>query len=152
MTRDKDPELRQTVLTLVAFHDVESKVDLIERRIADGDDYLDLLTDSFTRELLGEDGYLTALLEICARKVLYENAYWNMLADLRNRGHLDQNGYNQLLDKLHARKLIDDLNYRRWSRRDAPALQDDPLPHVAESAPDYYPKSRLKNGQNDLFD
>ena len=29
-------------------------VDLIERRIADGDDYLDFLTDSFTRELLGK--------------------------------------------------------------------------------------------------
>ena len=157
--KDKDPELRHTVLTLVAFHDLESKieaavgdrekgieaflaqnhgegwmlpetlrladygfghderarhpqpvacrlgprfydwqlvqsadeswrechlharnllgaheyalllVEVIERRATDGEDYLDLFTDGFTRELLGDDGYATVLLEVRSRGV-----------------------------------------------------------------------------------
>ncbi len=235
--RDKDPELRQTVLTLVAFHDLESKicachdrdrgietflaqnhgegwmlpetlrlsdynlghderarqpqpvasrlgprfydwqlvqsadeswrechlhsrnllgthgyakllVDLIERRIADGEDYLDLLTDSFTRELLGEDGYLTALLEICARKVLHENTYWNMLANLRNGGHLDQNDQSKLLDSLHARGLLDDLEYFRRRDHNESTSKDERLPKVAEEESAY----DAVHKQKDLFD
>ena len=127
-------------------------VDLIENRIADGEDYLDLLTDSFTRELLDEEGYLTVLLEIRARKVLYENAYWNVVDDLRNGSHLDQNGYGQLLGKLHARKLIDDLDYRRRGGRNAPARADEPLPAVAEHGADYDANPRPEDDQKDLFE
>ena len=44
-------------------------VDLIERRVAKGEDYLRLLTDSLTHKLAGRDGYVTILLEIRARQV-----------------------------------------------------------------------------------
>ena len=103
-------------------------VDLIGRRIADGQDYLGLLTDSFTRELTGEDGYLTVLVEICDRNLLYEAAYWTLVDDLCNGSHLDDGGYNQLLGRLHTRELLDDLGYRHRNRRDVPGPQDGYLP------------------------
>ena len=46
----------------------------MERRVADGEDYLNLLTNSFPRALTGEDGYLTLLLDIRARNALDEAA------------------------------------------------------------------------------
>ena len=239
--RDKDPELRQTVLTLVAFHDLEAKikaadgdrekgieafltqnhgegwglpdtlrlsdyrlghddraeqpqpvasclgarfydwqlvqspdeswrechiharnllgaqgyaillVDLIERRVAEGEDYLDLLTDSFVHGLTDRDGYVTILFEILFRKVLYDNAYWNLVTDLRNRGCLDPDGCGQLIDRLHARKLIDDLEYRRWTGREASAPASELLPRVAEPESDYNANPRQRDEQKDLF-
>ena len=127
-------------------------VDLIERRTAEGADYLDILTDSFIHKLVGKDGYVTILLEIRARKVLYEDVYWTIVADLRNGGHLNQDGYGQLLDRLHARKLLNDLDYRGRSGRDAPAPKDEPLLQVAERGSDYGTKSPPKGGQKDLFE
>ena len=127
-------------------------IDLIERLTAEGKDCLDLLTDSFTRELAGKDGYVTVLLEIQVRKILYENAYWNMVADLHTHGHLDQRDYEQLLHKLHARKLLNDLDYRRRSGRDAPALTDEPLSQVAEPGADDDAEPPPKNGPQDLFE
>ena len=127
-------------------------VDLIERRTAEGADYLDILTDSFTHKLVGKDGYVTILLEIRARKVLYEDVYWTIVADLRNSGHLNQHGYGQLLDRLHARKLLNDLDYRGRSGRDAPAPKDEPLLQVAERGSDYGTKTPPKGGQKDLFE
>ncbi len=127
-------------------------VDLIERRVAEGEDYLDLLTDSFTRELAGKDGYMTILLDLRARQVLYDAAYWTLVADLRNNGHLDQDGYGELLDELHARRLLDDLEYSRRSGRNASAPKDEPLPQVAEQESDYDATHSSKDGQKDLFD
>ena len=48
--------------------------DLMECRVADGEDYLNLLTDTFIRALTGEDGYLTLLLDTRARNALDEAA------------------------------------------------------------------------------
>ena len=127
-------------------------VDLFERRVAEGEDYLDLLTDSFTRELAGKDGYLTILLEIRARQALYDAPYWTLVADLRNNGHLDQDGYGELLDELHARRLLDDLEYSRRSGRNASAPKDEPLQQVAEQKSDYDATHGSKDGQKDLFD
>ena len=126
-------------------------VDLIERRAAEGEDYLDLLTDSFVHGLTGRDGYVTILFEILFRKVLYDNAYWNLVTDLRNRGCLDPDGCGQLIDRLHARKLIDDLEYRRWTGREAPAPASELLPRVAEPESDYNANPRQRGEQKDLF-
>ncbi len=126
-------------------------VDLIQRRAGEGTDYLDLLTDSFTRKLVGEEGYITTLFEIRARKALYDDAYWTVVSDLCNKGYLDKNAYDQLLDRLHARKLVDDLEYRRRTGREAPAHRVEPLPQVAEPEADYKAESP-KKGQTTLFE
>ena len=239
--RDKDPELRHTVLTLVAFHDLESKiqeaagdrekgieaflaqnhgegwmlpetlrlsdyglghddrarhpqpvarrlgprfydwqlvqsadeswrechlharnllgthgyglllVELIERRAADGKDYIGLLTDRFTRELLGDDGYATVLLEIRSRNIADEDTCWRTVTALRDGGDLDENTYGQLLDKLHARGLVDDIGYRHRRGRNPPAPAAEPLLRVAEPRTDYRVAAPAQDPQTDLF-
>ena len=126
-------------------------VNLIKHHVAEGTDYLDLLTDSFTRKLVGEEGYITTLFEIRTRKVLYEDAYWTVVSDLCNKGYLDKNAYDQLLDRLHARELLDDLEYRRRTGREAPAARVELLPQVAEPEADYKAESP-KKGQTTLFE
>ena len=240
--RDKDPELRHTVLTLIAFHDLESKirvaggdrengiesflaqnhgegwmvpetlrladyglghdkraqhqqpvasrlgprfydwqlaqsadeswrechlharnlvgthryglvlVELIERRAADGEDYVVLLTDRFTRELLGDDGYATVLLEIRSRNIVDDDTYWKTVTALRDGGDLDENTYGQLLDKLHARGLVDDIGYRHRRGRNPPALAAEPLLRVAEPRTDYRVAAPPQDRQTDLFE
>ena len=126
-------------------------VDLIQRRVAEGEDYLDLLTNNFTRKLADKDDYVAILFEIHARKVLYEAAYWDMVADLRDGGHLDQSSYDRLLDRLYARKLLDQLEYSRRGGRNAPTAEDEPLPQVAEREEAYDTTHTPKDGQKDLF-
>ena len=123
-------------------------VDLIARRIANGEDYLDLLTDSFTHKLAGADGYVTILLELRARQALYDAAYWTLITNVRNNHYLDESSYGELLDKLHTRKLLDDLEYSRRSGRNAPTPEDEPLSQVAEQESTYDAKPEEK----DLFD
>ena len=126
-------------------------VDLVERRVAEGGGYLDLLTNSFTRKLVGEEGYVTTLLQIRAREVLRDNPYWAVVTDLCNEGHLDKNAYNHLLDGLHARKLISDFEYRRRTGREAPPPRVDPLSQVAEPEVEYKGEPP-KKGQTTLFE
>ena len=127
-------------------------VDLVQRRVTDGEDYLDLLTDDSVRQLAGEHGYVTLLVEVRARNVLYEAPYWTMVDDLRNRGHLNETTHLLLLDELYARKLMDEAEYRRRSGRDAPTPETEPLPMVAEPEPDYDSKPSAKGGQKKLFE
>ena len=128
-------------------------VDLVERRMADEEDYLGLLTDRFTRDLLGDGGYVTALVEIRAREILYEGSYWATVTDLRNGGHLDDGGYNRLLDRLHARKLLDDVGHHRRRGHGMPAptaglpAQRAAEPRAGRQA-DLFPKKK----QRDLFE
>ena len=139
---------------LLGEHDYALRiVDLIERRMADGEDYLGLLTDRFTRDLLGDGGYVTALVEIRAREILYEGSYWATVTDLRNGGHLDDGSYNQLLDRLHARNLLDDVGCHRRRGRGMPApaaglpAQRAAEPRAGHQA-DLFPKKK----QPDLFE
>ena len=123
-------------------------VDLIERRVAEGGDYLDLLTHSVTRKLSGKDGYVAVLVEVRARKVLSDDAFWSLVADLRNNDHLDPNGDGELLDKLHARRLLDDLDYSRRRGRNESTAKEERLPQVAEQESAY----DAEHKQKDLFD
>ena len=127
-------------------------VDLVQRRVTDGEDYLDLLTDDFARGLAGEDGYVTLLVEVRVRKVLYEAPYWTMVDDLRNRGRLNETAYLLLLNALYVRKLMDETEYRGRSGRDAPTPATEPLPKAAEPEPYYDPKPPAKGGQKKLFE
>ena len=128
-------------------------VDLIARRMADGEDYRGLLTDPFTRNLTGDDGYVTVLAEIRARDILYEGAYWSMVADLRRGGHLHDDGYARLLDQLHARELLDSDAYRRRGGRAMPAMAVAmPAKRVAETAPGGQPELFPTRRQRKLFE
>ena len=127
-------------------------VDLVERRVADGDDYLDLLTDRFTQDLLGDDGYVAVLFEIRARSVVSEDTYWRTVTALRDNAHLDDHGYGQLLDELHARSLLDDIGYRRRRGRTPPAPAAEPLLRVADPPAKYQAGTGREDGQPDLFE
>ena len=126
-------------------------VEMIERRAANGDECLDLLTDEFTRALLGDEGYVTVLFEIRSRCVTGEDDYWAVVTLLRDDGHLDDNGYGQLLDKLHARGLVDDIDYRRRRGRSPPARTAEPFARVAEPQADYSAESPPPDQYPDLF-
>ena len=242
VAKDKDPELRHTVLTLIAFHDLEAKneaasgnrekgintflaqndgegwmlpetlcladyglghderardpqpvasrlgprcydwqlvqsageswrechlharnilgryeyalllVEVIERRATDDEDYLDPLTDGFTRELLGDDGYTTVLVEICARSVAVEASYWTIVADLRDDGHLDDHAYGELLDKLHSRGHLDDIGYRRRRGYLPPSPSAERWLRAAEDRADYRASTSPEEPQSDLFE
>ena len=102
----------------------------------EGEDYVNRLTDSFTRELVGKNRYVTVLFQVRMRNVLDETTYWTMVANLRNSGRMAQGSYDQLLDRFHAHELLNDLHYSRRSGRDAPASKDEPLPQVAERGSD----------------
>ena len=127
-------------------------VDLIVKRMTDGEDHLGLLTDPFTRALTGYDGYVTALAEIRARDILYASAYWSMVADLRSAGHLDDDSFGRLLDQLHARELLDDAEYPRRAGRDAPAGAGMPALRAAETGPGRQPELFPTRRQRKLFE
>ena len=127
-------------------------VDLIEQRMADGEDYFGLLTDRFKRELLGDAGYVTALVEIRAREVLYERAYWAMVTDLRNAGHLDDRSHDQLLRRLHERELLDDAGTRRQGRATTAPEAGLPALRVAEPRAGYQADLFPTKKQRDLFE
>ena len=139
---------------LLGEHDYALRiVDLIERRMADGEDYLGLLTDRFTRDLLGDGGYVTALVEIRAREILYEGSYWATVTDLRNGDHLDNGSYNQLLDRLHARNLLDDIGHHRRRGRGMPAPAAGlPAQRAAEPRAGHQEDLFPKDKQRDLFE
>ena len=127
-------------------------VDLVQRRVTDGEDCLDLLTDDSVRQLAGEHGYVALLVEVRVRNVLYEAPYWTLVDDLRNRGCLNETTHLLLLDTLYARKLMDEAEYRSRSGRDAPAPGTEPLPKAAEPEPDYDSKPSAKGRQKKLFE
>ena len=128
-------------------------VDLIARRMADGEDYRSLHTDRFTRDLLGDEGYVTILAEVRARDILYESAYWSMVTDLRSAGHLDDDSFGRLLDRLHARELLDDADYRRHAGRGMPAPGTGmPAQRVAETGPGGHPELFPTRRQRKLFE
>ena len=127
-------------------------VDLIEQRMADGEDYFGLLTDRFKRELLGDAGYVTALVEIRTREALYEGAYWAMVTDLRNAGHLDDRSHDQLLRRLHERELLDDAEPRRQGRATTAPEAGLPAQRVAEPRAGYQADLFPTKKQRDLFE
>ena len=128
-------------------------VDLIARRMTDGENYRGLLTDPFTHDLTGDDGYVTVLIEVRARDILYESAWWPLVDELRAAGHLDDDNFGRLLDRLHACDLLSDADYRRRSGRAPPATGADlPLQRVAETGPGGQPELFPTRRQRKLFE
>ena len=124
----------------------------LERRVANGDDCLDLLTDEFTRALLGDEGYVTVLFEIRSRGVTSEDDYWAVVTLLRDDGHLDDISCGALLDKLYTRGLVDDIGYHRRRGRSPPARIAEPFARVAEPQADYSAESPPPDQYPDLFE
>ena len=126
--------------------------ELIERRAADGDDYLDPLTDGFTRGLLGDDGYLTVLVEIRARSVDDEDTYWTTIGALRKGGHLADTTYGKLLDELYARGHLDGIGYRRRRGYIPTSPSPERWLRAAEDRADYRASTPPEDPQPDLFE
>ena len=245
--RDKDPELRHTVLTLVAFHDLQAKIEeadgdrergieaflnqndgegwmlpetlrladyglghderarhpqpvrsrlgprfydwqlaqtpeerwretrlharnllgakgygallaeRIERRLADGKDYLDLLrlSDDYERRLAGDPGQVAMLAELYARKLPDPPGWWDWITALREGGHLPDEQYRRLVDELLARGLLTELQHAAMLRGAPPPLLTPPeeaTPLAAEPKSPYRLRSQRATKPGALFE
>ena len=245
--RDKDPELRHTVLTLVAFHDLQAKIEAadgdrergieaflnqndgegwmlpetlrladyglghderarhpqpvrsrlgprfydwqlaqtpeerwretrlharnllgakgygallaerIERRLADGKDYHDLLrlSDDYERRLAGDPGQVAMLAELYARKLPDPPGWWDWITALREGGHLPDEQYRRLVDELLARGLLTELRHAAMLRGAPPPLLTPPeeaTPLAAEPKPRFELRSQRTTKRGALFE
>ena len=161
--KDKDPELRQTVLTLVAFHHLKQKI-----QQADGD--YDRGVNAFLTQNNG-DGWLLPETLCLADYDLGHDERAKQPQPVASR--LGPRFYDWQLTQttdeswrechLHARNLLGDLGYRQLIESiNNPNLQDQkaenaPLPKVAEEPASYNadtPESEKKKeaGQSDMFE
>ena len=85
----------------------------IERRVAEGKPYLDLLrlTDPYERRLAGDPGQVAMLAELYARKVPDPPGWWDWITALRRDGHLPDAQYRDLVDELRDRNLLTDAQH-----------------------------------------
>ena len=245
--RDKDPELRHTVLTLVAFHDLEAEIEAaggdrergidafldqndgegwmlpemlrladyglghddrakqpqpvrsrlgtrfydwqlaqssedrwretrlharnlfgakgygallaerIERRLADGRPYLDILrlNDTFDYRLAGEAGQIAMLAELYARRVPDPAGWWDWITALRADGHLRDDRYRRLVDELHDRKLLTETEHTAMLHGAPPPLliaEDEATPLAAEPRQPFELRSQSNTEPGDLFE
>ena len=158
--RDQNPELRHTVLTLVAFHDLESKVEA-----ASGD--LDLGIEAFLAQNDGEGWTLPETLcladydlghddrarhpQVVAARLGPRFYDWQLTqwrddavrgCHLHARNLFGADGYSLLLRETHR---------RRHKEPNAPDTAES-LPSVAEHGPDYRATSPTHGRQRELFE
>ncbi len=107
---------------------------LIEQRVSNDEEFLDLLTLPFVRDFMNEDGYTTTIIKLRAKKIL------------------DETAYTQLLDHLRARNLLDEVRYRRQRERITSTPEQEPLPRVAELPADYDTETPSKENQTKMFE
>ena len=128
-------------------------IELIERQVTEGTDYLDLLTDRFKRDLLGEVGVVTVLTETRAREIVNDDAYWTMVAELRNSGYLSDNAHRRLLGRLQHLKLVGDTrDGRRGDDNEPDPAERGPSQRVAEAGPRYQAALFRMKRQQALFE
>ena len=245
--RDKDPELRHTVLTLVAFHDLQARIEAaggdrergleaflnqndgegwmlpetlrladyglghddraqhpqpvaarlgprfydwqlaqspeerwretrlharnllgakgygtllaerIERRLAEGKPYFDLLrlTDDYERRLAGDPGQVAMLAELYARKVPDPPGWWNWITALRRDGHLPDDRYRDLVDELRDRKHLTKRQHTAMLHGAPPPLlipEAEATPLAAEPRQPFELRSQSNTKSGDLFE
>ncbi len=178
--RDKDPELRQTILTLVAFHDLELKINA-----AGGD--RDQGIEAFLAQNHGEGWMLPETLRLADYGLGHDDRAqhpqpvasrlgprfydWQLFqtADeswqechLHARNLLGAEDYARLLADLGTdrpyldvqpkRKLVAEMGYSSRPGADAVVSDSTTLPEVAEPRADYDVNRRPKGRQTDMFE
>ena len=129
----------------------------IERRLAEGKPYLDLLrlTDDYERRLAGDPGQVAMLAELYARKVPDPPGWWNWITALRSDGHLPDDRYRELLDELRERRLLTETEHADLLRGAPPPLPipaDEALPLAAEPRQPFELRSQPNTERGDLFE
>ena len=129
----------------------------IERRLADGKDYLDLLrlSDDYERRLAGDPGQVAMLAELYARKVPDPPGWWDWIAALRADGHLPDEQYRRLLDELLSRGLLTEPQHAAMLRGAPPPLltpAEEATPLAAEPKPRFELRSQRTTKRGALFE
>ena len=161
--KDKDPELRQTVLTLSAFHDLESKI-----QVANGDYNKGI--EAFLNQNNGEGWLLPETLRLADYGLGHDERAKQPQPVASRLGprfydwQLTQTAEESWREcHLHARNLLGDLGYRQLVENiDNPHLRDQkteaaPLLKVAEEPATYNTdatdsKEDKESGQSDMFE
>lgn len=167
--KDQPPELRRTVLTLVAFQDLESKIQSRGGDIRQG-------IESFLSQNHGEGWMLPETLRLADYGLGHDERAkhpqpvasrlgprfydWQLAQSpeeswrechLHARNLLGEHGYMQLLADLGEEGApVEQLPRRYGPRRPAPAAQ--PLSRVAESSSEYRSDNPSRSGQSELFE
>lgn len=167
--KDNDPELRHTVLTLIAFHDLESKI-----KSAGGDRKKGL--EAFLSQNHGEGWMLPEMLRLADYDLGHDERAkhpqpvasrlgprfydWQLAQSpeeswrechLHARNLLGEHGYSQLLADLGGEGAPEEqLRHRYIPREPAPTTQ--PLSKVAEPNTDCRSDKPSRSGQSELFE
>ena len=167
--KNKDPELRHTVLTLIAFHDLESKIQAVGGDREKG-------IEAFLAQNHGEGWLLPEALRLadyslghderaqhpqpvarCLGPRFYD---WQLVQSaeeswrechLHARNLLGAQGYADLLGNLRARGQLDEIAHRRWRRLAGPLPDEQPALKVAETRSNFRLERSPSDGQSDLF-
>ena len=139
MDKDKDPELRHTVLTLIAFHDLQAHI------ASAGDQHVGI--EAFLTQNAGDGWQLPETLRLADYDLGHDDrtqAPQPVATQLGPRfydWHLAQpTDEAQHESRLHARNLLGELDYARLMRQIEGQPQDgpeEPLLEVAEQRADY---------------
>ena len=129
----------------------------IERRLADGKDYLDLLrlTDDWERRLAGDPGQVAMLAELYARKVPDPPGWWDWITALRADGHLSDEQYRRLLDELLSRALLTEPQHTAMLHGAPPPLlipPEEATPLAAEPKPRFELRPQRATKPGALFE
>ena len=150
--KDKDPELRHTVLTLIAFHDLQAHI------ASAGDQHAGI--EAFLTQNAGDGWQLPETLRLADYDLGHDDRAQHPQPVATRLGprfydwQLAQPADEaQREGRLHARNLLGELNYTRLMRqaKAGPRTRDEtPLPQVAESRAEYA-ADQPKDDQTDIF-
>ena len=168
--RDKDPELRHTVLTLIAFHDLQSKIDAVGGNRKQG-------IEAFLAQNNGEGWMLPETLRLADYDLGHDERAqhpqpvasrlgprfydWQLVQSteeswrechLHARNLLGAQGYADLLGELRACGELDEIGYSRWRRLAGHLPREQATLKVAETRADFHLESSPSDGQRDLFE
>ena len=168
--RDKDPELRHTVLTLIAFHDLQSKINAVGGNRKQG-------IEAFLAQNNGEGWMLPETLRLADYDLGHDERAqhpqpvasrlgprfydWQLVQSteeswrechLHARNLLGAQGYADLLGELRACGELDEIGYSRWRRLAGHLPREQATLKVAETRADFHLESSPSDGQRDLFE
>ena len=167
--KDKDPELRHTVLTLVAFHDLQKRIESASAHQEEG-------MEAFLTQNHGEGWLLPERLRLAdyglghdqrakqpqpvARRLGPRFCDWQLARSpeeswrechVHARNLLGEHGYRQLLAELGGGEAPVEPLPHRYPSSEPPSTAQ-PLPRVAEPSADYQLDTPSQDRQSELFE